>query len=70
MNLSTVVLKDAGLRKLEVIKVVRVIGGLGLKAAHDLVKQPPKPVITNVTRDSALAIAKWFTQAGTTVDSI
>jgi large subunit ribosomal protein L7/L12 len=49
----TVVLADAGASKLNVIKVVRELTGLGLKEAKDLVDGAPKPIKENVSKDEA-----------------
>lgn len=63
-----VILKDAGANKINVIKVVRAITGLGLKEAKDLVDAPPKPVKTGVAKDEAEKIKKELTDAGATVE--
>src|SRR5574340_244492 len=54
----TVILKSAGDQKVNVIKVVRTITGLGLKEAKDLVDGAPKPVKEGVSKADADAIAK------------
>ena len=64
----TVVLKDAGAKKIQVIKVVRAITGLGLKEAKDLVDAAPKPIKEGVNKEEAEAIKKKFTEAGATVE--
>ena len=58
------VLKDAGAKKIQVIKVVREITGLGLKEAKDLVDGAPKPVKENIGKDEAAAIKKKLEDAG------
>jgi large subunit ribosomal protein L7/L12 len=60
----TVVLTDAGANKVNAIKVVREITGLGLKEAKDLVDGAPKPVKEGVNKADADAIAKKLTDAG------
>jgi large subunit ribosomal protein L7/L12 len=60
----TVVLTDAGANKVNAIKVVREITGLGLKEAKDLVDGAPKPVKEGVNKADAEAIAKKLTDAG------
>ena len=52
----TVVLKEAGGKKIQVIKVVREITGLGLKEAKDLVDGAPKAVKENVSKDEAATL--------------
>jgi large subunit ribosomal protein L7/L12 len=56
----TVTLKDAGANKINTIKVVREVTGLGLKEAKDLVDGAPKALKENVSKDDAAAIAKKF----------
>lgn len=63
-----VILKDAGANKINVIKVVRAITGLGLKEAKDLVDAPPKAVKTGIAKDEAEKIKKELTEAGATVE--
>ncbi len=60
----TVILKSAGDNKVNTIKVVRTITGLGLKEAKDLVDGAPKPVKEGVSKADADAIAKQLTEAG------
>ena len=60
----TVVLKAAGEKKVEVIKVVRAITGLGLKEAKDLVDGAPKPVKEGVSKADAEAAKKKLEEAG------
>ena len=64
----TVVLKDGGANKINVIKVVRELTGLGLKEAKALVDEAPKPVKEGVNKDEANEIKKKLTEAGATVD--
>ena len=64
----TVVLAAAGDKKIEVIKEVRAITGLGLKEAKDLVEGAPKPVKEAVSKDEAAKIKKQLEEAGATVD--
>jgi large subunit ribosomal protein L7/L12 len=64
----TVILKEAGASKINVIKTVREITGLGLKEAKDLVDGAPKPVKENVGKDEAVAIKKKLDDAGATTE--
>ena len=64
----TVVLKEAGASKINVIKTVRELTGLGLKEAKDLVDSAPKPVKENVAKDEAQNMKKKLEDAGATVD--
>lgn len=64
----TVVLKSAGDAKVNVIKVVRAITGLGLKEAKDLVDGAPKNVKEGVNKADADAIAKQLIEAGATAE--
>src|SRR5437879_3584357 len=64
----TVVLSGAGDKKIQVIKVVREITGLGLKEAKDLVDGAPKPVKEGVPKAEAEAIKKKLEEAGGTVE--
>src|SRR6059036_1566211 len=64
----TVILKEAGASKINVIKTVREITGLGLKEAKDLVDGAPKPVKENVGKDEAAAVKKKLEDAGATVE--
>jgi large subunit ribosomal protein L7/L12 len=64
----TVVLSGAGDKKIQVIKVVREITGLGLKEAKDLVDGAPKPVKEAVPKAEAEAIKKKIEEAGGTVE--
>jgi large subunit ribosomal protein L7/L12 len=56
----TVVLKDVGANKINVIKAVREVTSLGLKEAKDLVDGAPKALKENISKDDAAAIAKKF----------
>jgi len=64
----TVVLKSAGANKINVIKVVREITGLGLKEAKDLVESAPKPVKEGIPKEEAENIAKKLQDAGAEVE--
>jgi large subunit ribosomal protein L7/L12 len=64
----TVVLKDVGANKINVIKAVREVTSLGLKEAKDLVDGAPKTVKEGVSKDEAENIKKKFTEAGATVE--
>ena len=64
----SVILKTVGDSKVNVIKVVRVITGLGLKEAKDLVDGAPKPVKEGVNKADADAIAKQLIEAGATAE--
>ena len=63
-----VILTAAGEKKINVIKEVRAITGLGLKEAKDLVEGAPKPVKEAVSKDEAAKIKKQLEEAGATVD--
>jgi large subunit ribosomal protein L7/L12 len=63
-----VVLNAAGGQKIQVIKVVRAITGLGLKEAKDLVDSAPKPVKEGVAEDEANSIKAQLEEAGATVE--
>ena len=63
-----VVLTAAGGQKIQVIKVVRAITGLGLKEAKDLVDSAPKPVKEGVAQDEADSIKSQLEEAGATVE--
>ena len=63
-----VVLASFGAKKLDVIKAVREITGLGLKDAKDLVEGAPKTVKEGVSKDEAESIKKTLTDAGATVE--
>ena len=63
-----VVLKSAGAAKIQVIKVVRDVTGLGLKEAKDLVDGAPKTVKEDVSKDDAEAMKAKLEEAGATVE--
>src|ERR1700760_4661662 len=63
-----VVLTEAGGQKIQVIKVVRAITGLGLKEAKDLVDSAPKPVKEGVAQEEADQIKAQLEEAGATVE--
>ena len=64
----TVVLKDVGGNKINVIKAVREVTSLGLKEAKDLVDGAPKTVKEGVSKEEAETIKKKFADAGATVE--
>jgi len=64
----TVVLTEAGDKKINVIKEVRAITGLGLKEAKDLVEGAPKEVKADVSKDEAAKIKKQLEDAGAKVE--
>ena len=64
----TVILAAAGDKKIEVIKEVRAITGLGLKEAKDLVEAAPKPVKEGVTKEEAEKIKAQIEKAGAKVE--
>src|SRR4051812_6757905 len=63
-----VVLTAAGGQKIQVIKVVRAITGLGLKEAKDLVDSAPKPVKEGVAQDEADSVKSQLEEAGASVE--
>jgi large subunit ribosomal protein L7/L12 len=63
-----VVLKDAGGKKIQVIKVVRELTGLGLKEAKDLVDGAPSNVKTGVSKDEANSVKTKLEEQGATVE--
>jgi large subunit ribosomal protein L7/L12 len=63
-----VILKAAGAQKINVIKEVRAITGLGLKEAKDLVEAAPKPVKEGVSKDEAAKLKEQLEGAGATVE--
>lgn len=63
-----VILSSFGEKKLDVIKVVRSITGLGLKEAKDLVEAAPKAIKEGVSKDEAADLKKQLTEAGATVE--
>ena len=64
----TVILKEAGAKKIQVIKVVREITGLGLKEAKDLVDGAPQAVKAGVSKDEANTIKTKLEEQGAAVD--
>ncbi|MEA2963193.1 MAG: large subunit ribosomal protein [Alphaproteobacteria bacterium] len=64
----TVVLAAVGDKKIEVIKEVRALTGLGLKEAKDLVEAAPKPVKEGVTKDEAEKVKAQLEKAGAKVE--
>jgi len=64
----TVILAAAGDKKINVIKEVRTITGLGLKEAKDLVEGAPKPVKEGVSKDEVAKIRKMLEDAGAKVE--
>ena len=64
----TVVLSGAGDKKIQVIKVVREITGLGLKEAKDLVEAAPKPIKEGIPKDEAEKIKAQLEKAGAKVE--
>ena len=63
-----VILKEVGATKLQVIKVVREVTGLGLKEAKDLVDTAPKPLKEKVSKEEAAAIRTKVEEAGAKVE--
>ena len=63
-----VILAGAGAQKIQVIKVVREITGLGLKEAKDLVEGAPKPIREGVSKEQAAELKKKLEEAGATVE--
>jgi len=63
-----VTLKDAGAKKIQVIKVVRELTGLGLKEAKDLVDGAPQAVKTGVSKDEAAQVKAKLEEQGATVE--
>jgi large subunit ribosomal protein L7/L12 len=66
----TVVLKEAGAKKIQVIKVVREITGLGLKEAKDLVDGAPQAVKAGVNKDEANQIKAKLEEQGAAVEDM
>jgi large subunit ribosomal protein L7/L12 len=64
----TVILAKAGEKKINVIKEVRTITGLGLKEAKDLVEGAPKPVKESIGKDEVAKIRKMLEDAGASVE--
>lgn len=64
----TVILKAAGASKLNVVKTVKDLTGLGLKEAKDLVDSAPKPIKENIAKDEAEALKAKLEEAGAEVE--
>ena len=64
----TVILKEGGAQKIQVIKVVRELTSLGLKEAKDLVDGAPKPVLEGASKDDAEKAKAKLVEAGATVE--
>jgi len=64
----TVILKEIGEKKINVIKTVREVTNLGLKEAKDLVDNAPKPVKEGISKEEAEEIKKKFEEVGATVE--
>lgn len=64
----TVILKEGGAQKIQVIKVVRELTSLGLKEAKDLVDGAPKPVLEGASKDDAEKAKAKLEEAGATVE--
>ena len=64
----TVTLKEAGAKKIQVIKVVRELTGLGLKEAKDLVDGAPQAVKASVTKEEAASMKARLEEQGATVE--
>jgi len=65
----TVILKEAGASKINVIKAVREITGLGLKEAKEMVDNAPKAIKENVSKEEATAVADKLKEAGAVVET-
>ncbi len=63
-----VILKAAGASKLQVVKLVKDLAGLGLKEAKELVDSAPKPVKEGIAKDEAEALKKQLEEAGAEVE--
>jgi large subunit ribosomal protein L7/L12 len=64
----TVVLKEVGAKKIEVIKVIRQLTNLGLKEAKDLAETPNAKVLDSVGKDAAEDAKKKLSEAGATIE--
>jgi large subunit ribosomal protein L7/L12 len=64
----SVILKEAGAKKIEVIKAVREVTSLGLKEAKDLVEGAPKAIKEGVSKEEAETIKKKFAETGATIE--
>jgi large subunit ribosomal protein L7/L12 len=67
-DVFTVILKEGGAQKIQVIKVVRELTSLGLKEAKDLVDGAPKPVLEGASKDDAEKAKAKLEEAGATVE--
>lgn len=67
VNVS-VILKDCGPNKINVLKEIRAITGLGLKEAKDLVDNPPKPVKEDIKKEEAAEIKKKLEEHGAVIE--
>ena len=63
-----VILKSAGASKLQIVKLVKDLAGLGLKEAKELVDAAPKPVKEGIAKDEAEALKKQLEEAGAEVE--
>lgn len=63
-----VILKNGGAAKLQVVKLVKELTGLGLKEAKDLVDAAPKPVKEGISKEEAESLKKQLTEAGAEVE--
>jgi len=63
-----VILKNGGAAKLQVVKLVKELTGLGLKEAKDLVDAAPKPVKEGISKEDAESLKKQLTEAGAEVE--
>jgi len=62
------ILKAGGAQKINVIKIVKEVAGLGLKEAKDLVEGAPKPVKTGLKKEEAEELKKKFEEVGATIE--
>ena len=62
-------MKDVGANKINVIKVIRTITGLGLKEAKDMVESAPVTVKEGVSKEDAASVKKQLEEAGATVET-
>ena len=63
-----VILKSGGAAKLQVVKLVKELTGLGLKESKDLVDSAPKPIKEGISKEDAEALKKQLTEAGAEVE--
>jgi len=64
----TIILKEVGANKIQVIKTVREVTGLGLKESKDLVEGAPKPIKEGISKEEAATIKKKMEASGATVE--